>query len=327
MNRRFIALSAIAVASFVVTTATGNGSTLIRLLTSAAAPTLYVSEYDHSDAIILRGSHESIIQGPRTKLNEPISIAREPSGDLVLVDPTIRRQKIPGSIVTVPPRAGDPKAKYVISCSSSAFFGVTVDASSNIWATEDNKTAIEVYASNADGCAKPLFSIRGKKTGLIAPTGIAIDSQGRIIVENWYPNSGVEVFAPGSKGNVAPIAVITGSATGIDHPEGLTVDAHDNIWVTNYGALSNPARIMEFPPNANGNVAPERVIHGPNTQLQATVGIAIGQKTGKIYVTNGGTSSSQLGGVLVFARNASGDAAPLEELVPHTFPTGVVVNE
>jgi hypothetical protein len=86
---------------------------------------------------------------------------------------------------------------------------VTVDASSNVWVTEDHRNAILEYASTDKGCPTPRSFIRGSATGLADPTGIAVDSTGRIIVDDASTGA-VEVFAVGAHGNVAPVQVITG---------------------------------------------------------------------------------------------------------------------
>jgi hypothetical protein len=246
---------------------------------------IYMSEVYGNGVIILRGSREWIIEGPRTRLMDPIGVSRQSSGDVVVVN-------LDGGIVTVPPRGGDTKPKYVIRCNHFSPFGVTVDASSNIWVTEDHRNAILEYASTDKGCPTPRSFIRGSATGLADPTGIAVDSTGRIIVDDASTGA-VEVFAAGAHGNVAPVQVITGPATMLDRPQGLAVDANDNIWVTTCGTKCTP-RVLEFRKDANGNAKPARVIGGSNTGLSQTIGIAISRMSGKIYVCSDR-------GLLVFA--------------------------
>jgi hypothetical protein len=272
-----------------------------------ARGTIYMSEAYGNSVIILRGSHESIIQGPRTHLTDPIGVSRQSSGDVVVVSPE-------GSIVTLPPRGGDTKPKYLITCHHFRPFGVVVDASSNIWVTEDRHNAILTYASTDQGCPTPRSFIRGRATGLADPTGVALDSTGRIIVDD-ASTSAVEVFVAGAHGNVTPAQVITGSATMLDRPQGLAVDANDNIWVTTCGTQCTP-RVLEFRKDANANAKPIRVIGGSNTGLSQTIGIAISRTSGKIYVCSDH-------GLLVFAANANGNVRPVRILTPGTFPTAV----
>lgn len=266
-----------------------------------------MSEVYGNGVIILRGSRKQIIEGPRTHLMDPMGVSRQSSGEIVVVTPH-------ASIVTLPPRGGDTKPKYLIACRHSAPFGVAVDASSNIWVTEDHRNAVLEYAAADQGCPTPRSFIQGRATGLADPTGIAVDSSGRIIVDNASTGT-VEVFAPGTHGNVAPVQVITGSATMLDRPQGLAVDASDNIWVTTCGTQCTPS-VLEFRKGANGNAKPIRVIGGTNTGLSQTIGIAISRANGKIYVCSDD-------GLLVFASDANGNVGPVQTLTPGTFPTAV----
>jgi hypothetical protein len=132
------------------------------------------------------------------------------------------------------------------------------------------------------------------------------------------------VFAAGPNGNAAPIARIAGANTRITNSEGLALDVNDNIWITNYGAQTLPANVLELAAGSNGNVAPMRFITGANTRLGASIGLAIDRHDGEIYVCSGGNGYAQ-GAVQVFAHDADGNAAPVAQLLPGTFPTGIVL--
>lgn len=99
----------------------------------------------------------------------------------------------------------------------------------------------------------PTIFIGGALTGLIAPTGITLDSNNVIYVtdpDNGVPS--VRVFAAGSNGNVAPVRVISGTLTQLSNPLDIKVDSAGNIYVTDAGAN----KLLIFGPGANGNVAP-----------------------------------------------------------------------
>lgn len=281
--------------------------TLANAESSNAPGAIYMSEVYGNGVIVLRGSSERIIEGPRTRLMDPIGVSRQTSGDVVTVSPD-------GRVVTLPPRGGDTKPKYVIACRRFRPFGVAVDASSNIWVTDDRESAILEYAAAGHGCPTPRSFIRGGATGLANPTGIAVDSTGRVVVDDANGNA-VEAFAAGAHGNVAPVQAITGPATMLDRPQGLAIDAGGNIWVTTCGTRCAP-RVLEFRKSANGNAKPVRVIEGSNTGLSQTIGIAIDRTSGRIFVCSDH-------GLLVFAANADGNVRPVQILTPGTFPTAV----
>jgi len=290
----------------------------------ATKGSFFVSDLAHGDVIVMRGARQQTIGGPRTQLRSPIALAREPSGDLVVVNPRkVTAPHRPGSIVTLSAKPGDHRAKHVITCKRFSPWGVAVDSSSHIWVADGLSNSIREYAPDAERCATPLLTIQGSATGLSNPLGLAINSKGQVVVENFIDDS-IEVFAAGASGNVAPVARIAGSNTQMTNSEGLAVDASDNIWITNYGAGDTPASVLEFDGNANGNVAPKRSIKGSGTQLNATIGLAIDRETGKIYVCNGG-ATFQTGAVLVFAPDANGNVSPDAELLPGTFPTGIIL--
>ncbi|HEX5275823.1 MAG TPA: hypothetical protein VFW34_11195 [Candidatus Rubrimentiphilum sp.] len=106
----------------------------------------------------------------------------------------------------------------------------------------------------------PTIVIGGALTGLIAPTGIALDAKNVIYVvdpDNGVPS--VRVFAAGANGNVAPTRVITGALTQLSNPVDVKVDSAGNIYVTDSGAN----KLLIYAPGANGNVAPAVAITLP----------------------------------------------------------------
>lgn len=296
-------------------------------LTKSGHGAIYVTDLFNGQVIIVRNNGTSEIKGKRTHLFAPISLAREPGGDLVVVNARkATPPHTPGSVVTLPAKAGDVPAKHVIRCKQFSPWGVAIDSSSNIWVADSLANSISEYSQTANGCTTPIAVIAGPATQLSAPLGVAINSQGQIVVENFLSNM-VEIFAQGASGNVAPIVRIFGSNTQISHSEGIAVDANDNIWVTNYGtAGSGTAAVLEFDKSARGNVAPTRAISGPATMLGATIGVAVDRRTGEIYTCNGGNGyRSQPGGVFVFASDANGNVAPVQRLLQGSFPTGIVL--
>ncbi|MBV9269728.1 MAG: NHL repeat-containing protein [Candidatus Eremiobacteraeota bacterium] len=90
-------------------------------------------------------------------------------------------------------------------------------------------------------------------TGLGAPTGIAVDSAGKIYVAD--PDSGspsVNVYNPIAGGTATLAAQIKGAATGLNFPSDVKVDNTGNIYVVDSAA----SKLFIFAPGANGNVTP-----------------------------------------------------------------------
>ena len=115
----------------------------------------------------------------------------------------------------------------------------------------------------------PVANISGAATGLIAPTGIALDANNVIYVadpDNGVPS--VRIFAAGANGNVAPIRVISGALTQLSNPVDVKVDSAGNIYVADFGAN----KLLIFGPGASGNVAPTVAIALP---IGSVTGLAL----------------------------------------------------
>ena len=142
--------------------------------------------------------------------------------------------------------------------------------------------AINVYPLGADGDVAPIRVISGSRTQLNWPGNMALDkATGDLFVANDMGQS-VLVFTglAYARGNVPPTRVIKGDRTKLLNPTGVAVD-HENkeLWVSNLGSASAVA----FPLNANGNVAPLRVIRAaPDGHRNLT----FGRTTAVVYDSN-----------------------------------------
>ncbi len=156
-------------------------------------------------------------------------------------------------------------------------------------------------------------TISGGNTEINAPVGVAVDRvRGEIYVANAGSNA-ICVHALSSDGNVAPLRRIAGAATGLSihgfldsYPTHIAVDAaNGEVFI----ACQSSIRV--WPRTANGDVAPARVIAGPNTTLgqglDSAGAIAVDVGNNELFVGDAGA-------VRVFARSANGDAAPLRIL-------------
>ena len=192
-------------------------------------------------------------------------------------------------------------------------------------------STIERFAPGSNGNVAPASVLpvgnAQTQTTLQYPADIATTANGTLYVADLSSNpaasvppaGNIAIFAPDASGDVAPIAVLGGSNTEIDYPSSVSLDANGNIYVlTNdsFAAASqlgdngvpiadvNP-RILVFPPNAHGNVAPMAVIEGPATGLDAPVQLRV-DPSGGVYVADYGARN-----VDYFASGDNGDTAPL----------------
>lgn len=185
-----------------------------------------------------------------------------------------------------------------------------------IYVTNRNGGSVTVYGARANGNAAPIPTISGSNTGLLGPTGIALDASGSIYVANssFSGPASITVYAAGANGNTPPVRTISGSNTGLDVVDGIALDADRNIYVANHN-FSGPgcsASVTVYAAGANGNVAPTQIISGPNAGLGSATGIAVGER-GDIYVGRGkgcGVDSS----VRVYDAGANGNIRPIRTI-------------
>ncbi len=200
-------------------------------------------------------------------------------------------------------------------------FGIALDSSGKIYVANfiggRGTGSVTVYPADSNGNVAPIATIIGADTGLDNPSGIAVDSSGKIYVANRgggrTSESSITVYAAGSNGNVKPIATIAGSDTGLDDPC-IAVDSSGKIYAGNASDS-----ITVYPAGSNGNVKPIATIAGPDTGDQTGLfqpnGIAVDSK-GNIYAANStdGTSSSpdsQGFKVTVYRAGSNGNIRPI----------------
>jgi hypothetical protein len=183
---------------------------------------------------------------------------------------------------------------------------------------------IVMFARLATENAQPTRVIAGQGT-LLARTmhDIRYDAvNDEILVANPFAQA-IMVFRGGAQGEEPPIRIIQGPNAGIvAQVDRLDVDpVHDEILVPNHD------QILVYPRTGNGDVAPIRVIKGPDTQLDDVESIAVDPVNDIIVVagarpaaapgqTGGGGQTEGGGGELIlFRRTANGNAKPLGIIV------------
>ncbi len=188
--------------------------------------------------------------------------------------------------------------------------GIAVDRAGNTYASNrvaDADWKITSYAAGSSGNVSPLTKIEGGKTGLGYPTGVAVDSSGKIYVAN--PQAGytsITVYAAGTTGNTPPVSTIRGPHTRLNFPYGVTLDAADNIYAANTSGNS----ITVYSAGASGDAAPIRTIRGSKTGLSGPVAEDVGAN-GNLYVANLGMGSHPSPTITVYAAGANGNVKPI----------------
>lgn len=157
--------------------------------------------------------------------------------------------------------------------------GVAIDLlHDELIVSNDSRNSILVFRRTADGDEAPLREIFGPSTGIDNPQGIIVDPiHDEIVIaiegnrETIFPS--LLVFPRTASGDVAPIRKITGPTTGLLRPRQLQFDtARDELVLSDRGLtqefiFDTPGFIAVWDRTAAGDVAPKKIIRGPNSQL------------------------------------------------------------
>ena len=156
----------------------------------------------------------------------------------------------------------------------------------------------------------PLRSISGPSTGIVRPTGVAVDElHAELFVANDYAGT-ITVYDVDASGDVAPKRTLV---LNLAQPTSVAVDVvHDEILVTSFSFVGDSIAVFER--SASGHAAPERVIQGPHTTLNLPQGVLLDPVHDEILVANSSFTTPDSGAVLVFRRTDAGDVAPLRTL-------------
>src|SRR5262249_24193238 len=148
-----------------------------------------------------------------------------------------------------------------------------------------------VFKRDAKKFDAPVRSVRGPKTQMADPHGIYVDeTHNEVVVANH--------------GNFRPGELIP-SYTAYDARESRQERSGGDKVDENARGRFLPSSVTVYDGDANGDVAPKRVIQGPLSQIDWPMGVATDEANNEIVVANNGDNS-----VLVFPRTANGDAPP-----------------
>ena len=179
---------------------------------------------------------------------------------------------------------------------------------------------IAAFARLANGGTPATRKIEGQKT-LLGRTmhGIAYDEiHDEIVVPTPFAQS-ILTFRGAAQGEEPPIRVLQGPLTGLRYPDKVAIDpVHNEIFVPEYPGA--PGAVFVFSREASGDVAPIRVLQGPDA-LRTAAYVTVDPVNNLLLVT--GISAAGEEGVLIFDRTAQGNTKPLRVIHgPRTQITG-----
>jgi len=164
---------------------------------------------------------------------------------------------------------------------------------------------IAAFARLAKENMPPVRALEGQKT-LISRTmhGFGYDAIHDEIVVTSPLTQSILIFRGAANGEERPIRVIQGPHTQILGTAGGGLDKVSVDPVNNEILLPiAPGGILVFDREANGDVAPKRLLSGPDTQIRGMSPVVVDPVHNAMIVNSGGA-------MLIFDRTASGNAKP-----------------
>jgi hypothetical protein len=145
-------------------------------------------------------------------------------------------------------------------------YALTIDEEKQeLYISVEYPPKILVYRKEAEGDEQPIRVIKGDRTRLETPHGIAIDQKNRLLfVDNW------------------------GQAVSFDGSEIMSGCCRNQMYETGNvgtGRFNSPS-ITVYSLDASGDTPPLRVIQGDRTQMNWPSNLSVDQDTGDLYVAN-----------------------------------------
>jgi hypothetical protein len=145
----------------------------------------------------------------------------------------------------------------------------------------NSPSGVRVFPRTANGNVAPVRTIAGDATGMSDPYGIVLNAvDDEILLADRA--GGIRTFPRTANGNVAPVRAIVGAATGLGQDIGISQLGATEIVVANQGEHTGKPTddaLLVFPLNANGNVAPTRILAGAATKLTDPDGLVVAEPT------------------------------------------------
>ena len=165
---------------------------------------------------------------------------------------------------------------------------------------------IAAFARLANGNVAPARSIAGQSTKIgRASHDVYYDETHDELVVGSANGQAVITLRGGANGDEKPLRIIQGAHTQLQSPGyGVYVDeVHNEIWVVEGRDRPGEEYILVFPRTGNGDVAPLRVIKGPDTKLKNARNIVVDPVRNLVAVSSNN-------GCLIFNRTDNGNVAP-----------------
>ena len=236
---------------------------------------------------------------------------------LAVLAPTVRAQdrlfvsSYNADAIMVYPRTatGDLAPSFTIfGASGSGPHQIAVRPDAGEIVVADNRAySISVYDVASGALVR---SISGPSTGIVRPTGVAVDElHGEIFVANDFAGT-ITVYDVNASGDAAPKRTLV---LNLSRPSSVAVDVvHDELIVASASVLGD--WIAAFERSATGPVSAKRSIQGPQTTLSLPHGVVLDLLHDEILVANSSYTTPDSGAVLAFGRTDAGDVAPLRTL-------------
>jgi hypothetical protein len=143
-------------------------------------------------------------------------------------------------LIEYPPGANPPHPILDIWTGMSTLRGVAFDSYGNLWAANQNPTALSGYAPPFSVSSTPFATL--STAGVNAPIQLASDGAGNL----WVANCGSGCPGGSAGSTVTEFAPVIGSASvpaltlssGISQAEGVAVDATGVVWIADQGSGS-----------------------------------------------------------------------------------------
>ena len=165
---------------------------------------------------------------------------------------------------------------------------------------------IAAFARLANGNVAPARNIAGQATKLVRDSHDVYydEANDEIVVASAFGQA-ILTYKGGANGDEPPARIIQGPHTQIQMPGyGIYVDAvHNETYLVEGRDRPGEEYILVFSHNASGDVAPLRVIKGPDTMLKDARSIAVDPVRNLIAVAS-------RNGMLIFNRTDNGNVKP-----------------
>ena len=263
-----------------------------------------------------------VIQGPATQIQFNNGIYIDPNnGDIYSVESDT------GDKMIVFPHDADGDVTPRILHTPHRLYGMAANEErGEIYLTVEYPPEVVVYRKEAEGEEPPLRRIKGDRTKLETPHGIAVDVKNQLLfVNNWgqavsFDESGgrlgsarfnppsISVYPLDADGDTPPLRVIQGDRTQLNWPGNMALDPDSgDLYVAN--DVNSSVLVFTAMADVQGNVPPTRVIKGDRTGLLYPTGVFVDTTNQELWVSNLGNGSAT-----VYPLKENGNVAPLRTI-------------